>query len=472
LDRAAVKKHAAGEVDEYKKNFAQAMEALENKLETDQGDTLIENGDGLSFLTLRDLGMGPIYVSIIIIGAVIAVWFILWLGTQAWLAIRFGDALALRRRSADVIRNLDFEVTKSREGGLEGSLFQRLGLKIGVKEQQKGRALTLPGLTARYVEYIRNVQKVLGKGSRYGSSKLIICIDELDKITDPIQVGNVLREIKGVLYEENCFYLLSISEDAVRAFEGRLVEQRDIFESTFDEIMVLERLDMGTCVTIARHRCKKAGYGPEDPDNPIVEEALEIAAILSTGVPREFLRNLRAVEAEADGIHEFNPSAAWHTLYGRKLREILKNIKTSTGLETLRADLIEEIGEHLSQCAKGYQAQDVASTLPQVRAKKEYLIERLKTEEEKFSQTALDTHVNLIAADIERLGAWIKFWTEMEIHLMVRQCGLKNGSNTSETRSEAYAGLLDIYAGLPYSVVSTSRKLLALCSVQTPVVAE
>lgn len=30
----------------------------------------------------------------------------------------------------------------------------------------------------------------------------------------------------------------------MRAFEGRLIEQRDIFESTFDEILFLERLDL------------------------------------------------------------------------------------------------------------------------------------------------------------------------------------------------------------------------------------
>jgi hypothetical protein len=303
------------------------------------------------------------------------------------------------------------------------------------------------------------VQRVLG--DTYGSPKLIICIDELDKISDPKQVGNVLGEIKGALYEKDCFYLLSISEDAVREFEGRLVEQRDIFESTFDEIMFLERLDLATCLDIARGRCEDAGYGPNDEVSPDIQEAMEIASVLSTGVPRELLRNLRAVEHKAGRVGNFEPSLAWHALFRRKLRDILKKVRTSTGndLEIARADLIGDIEKYLGLCPNGYDEKVVLDSLASVRDRSKKLSDLAAELKAKADTADPSIRAAALESDIELIWAWSRCWIELEIHLLVRLCSFTAAAEKAQTRSEAYSSLLVTYGGLPYSAEVTSRRL-------------
>ena len=53
----------------------------------------------------------------------------------------------------------------------------------------------------------------------------------------PEQVKELLVEIKGALFCPGIFYLISISEDAARSFRRRLAAGRDIFESTFDDVL-------------------------------------------------------------------------------------------------------------------------------------------------------------------------------------------------------------------------------------------
>ncbi|MEE8257622.1 MAG: hypothetical protein V3R60_07030 [Acidobacteriota bacterium] len=416
----------------YSDNLIQARDFLRAALDR------IETSD-IGFYRLRELGMGPLIVVGVAVGGGLVLVFFVFLGLKIRQALMHGDILGLLKRSEDIIRNLEYEVTQSRGGTLNLPLFQRLGASFSLSEKQRGRALTLPALTARYIEYIHDVQRVLG--AKYGSPKLIICIDELDKITDPKQVGNVLREIKGALYEEDCFYLLSISEDAVRAFEGRLVEQRDIFESTFDEILFLERLDLATCVRIARERCKGTGYGPRDKVIPDIEEAMVIAAVLSTGVPRELLRNLRAVEQIAGRVLDFKPSLAWHTLFRRKLRDILKNVRTSNGLEQVRADLIDEIEDYLGQCDGGYDENVVRHCLSSVRKRTKALAAQSASLQTKADMADREFRAVALESDIELIRAWIRCWIELEIHLLVRQCSIACATGDARTRSGAYAGL-------------------------------
>ncbi len=74
------------------------------------------------------------------------------------------------------------------------------------------------------------------------------------------------------------------------------------------------------------------------------------------------------------------------------------------------------------------------------------------TADRKFRAAALET-------DIELIRAWIKCWIELEIHLLVRHCGLAFAAGDARTRSGAYADLLGTYARLPYSTEATVRRL-------------
>jgi hypothetical protein len=422
------------------------------KKQNKQRIVLFEQARNLGFLQIISYALGFIFIIFIIS-------LLLWLCKQVFRIRKFGKALELRSRSEQIIRNLEYHVTKSKESSFNGGWLKRLSFKFGLKEQHTDRALTLPGLTVQYREYLKDVQDVLSEYNGTKSRKLIICIDELDKITDPTEVGNVLREIKGALYEENCFYLLSISEDAVRAFEGRLVEQRDIFESTFDEIFVLERLNICTCVEIAVKRCEMADIELDILNTPNVEEVIEIAAVLASGVPREFLRNMRVVLNSAKAIENFNTSKCWHALFDRKLKETQKNIRTSVGLELLRADLIEEVEKFSHHSEARYNNANIGSDLTMVQNRIIRLRNKCDRLQSRLVTATREDYLTSVRSEVTLLRTWVKFWIEFEIHLTAFKVSLSAMARNEGDRRETYGELLDIYAGLSYSVEGTMRHL-------------
>ena len=199
---------------------------------------LIEPGAGPAsssqFQWLSDINLNTVlpYIGILFI------FVLLFFGERIWRLLNFMLRGILNFKLLTVVRDSEdfLQYLYYSEGREASAGFSFRGLSLGGKKVLTARALTLQGLTDRYLEYVRDVQK-------HYNSKLIIAIDELDKITDPAEVRDILLEIKGALFEKGCFYLLSISEDAARAFRGRLSEGRDIFESSFDDVMSISQMD-------------------------------------------------------------------------------------------------------------------------------------------------------------------------------------------------------------------------------------
>lgn len=67
--------------------------------------------------------------------------------------------------------------------------------------------------------------------------RVLIGIDELDKISSDERAHQFLNEIKAIFGIEHCYYIISISEDAMASFERRELPFRDVFDSSFDEII-------------------------------------------------------------------------------------------------------------------------------------------------------------------------------------------------------------------------------------------
>ena len=407
-------------------------------------------------------------IVVLMIGALISLVLVTW--RRAKEARRHKHALGLIRTTEGVIRMLDYHVTRSRSAQVQVPLLQRIMGSFSVSEQEQERSLTLPGLTAHYIKHIREVQDVLEQV--YNSRKLIICIDELDKINDPEQVGNVLREIKGALYLEDCFYLLSISEDAVKAFESRFIEERDIFESTFDEIMFIERLDLPTCEKVALRRLEEIGYNIEESENcNHVAEAIRLASVVSTGVPREFLRNMRVIVTESHGLKKLNATSSWYALFQRNLLETLEKIRAACGLEELRAELIEDI-ERLNKltAATIREAQD--SSILTGNFNKSTTCDEISNLEKRLSEFAeitgdlgkkweremSDERRGKLQAQLELVDTWQRNWLELLIYLYLRKACLIKSGTTEFTN--ACKELLDIYAMLPYSFARSKKLLL------------
>jgi len=192
--------------------------------------------------------------------------------------------------------------------------FELHGLSLGAKRTLADRSLTLPGLTARYQRFVRRL-------TEHYNGKLVVAIDELDKVHDLIQVQALLAEIKGALFMPGTYYLVSIAEDAASAFRHRLTSGRDIFESTFDEIIEVPamHLDAAHSVLSARASQGALGAAPLDPD------LLWVPAVLGGGVPREMLRSLRALHL----LQPATPADACAQLLARDMSEWISHLAES-----------------------------------------------------------------------------------------------------------------------------------------------
>jgi hypothetical protein len=157
------------------------------------------------------------------------------------------------------------------------------GFTIGGKRTMTARSLTLESLTARYLDFLQTILP-------YYNNKFVIVIDELDKVIEPMHVRDFLLELKGALFGRGCFYLISISEDAARAFRGRLAEGRDIFESTFDYVVEIDRMSPDAAAGMIRKRLEKSAKAPQ-----FSEDAVLLLTVFGGGIPREIIRHFSDV---------------------------------------------------------------------------------------------------------------------------------------------------------------------------------
>jgi hypothetical protein len=83
-----------------------------------------------------------------------------------------------------------------------------------------------------------------------------IGIDELDKIDSVHDAGRFLNEIKVLFGIPHCFFLVSLSEDAMSQFERRGLPMRDVFDSSFDDVVRVGPLDASRSVALLRERTR------------------------------------------------------------------------------------------------------------------------------------------------------------------------------------------------------------------------
>lgn len=196
--------------------------------------------------------------------------------------------------------------------------------KLTRSQQLTDRPLSLPGLTAECSKYLKQVAEVF-------NGKVVICIDELDKITDVAALLELLKGIKGILGQENTHFLLTISEDAMAFFTERLSRERNLVESSFEEIVYLDRLDYDLSIRVVR----RALSLPETASIPAPENIM-ILWLFGAGIPREIKRNMITCDNEGAPVAQAAPRQLWRILYRAKLN----------GMLTLSAPKANEAQEH------------------------------------------------------------------------------------------------------------------------------
>jgi len=136
----------------------------------------------------------------------------------------------------------------------------------------------------------RGVQQRLAQGrGQEGVGRVIICIDEMDKIRDSGRAEQFLNNIKAIFDVPGCLYLVAISEDAMTVFASQTPVIRTAFDSAFDEIISVPPMEFPD----ARQLLELRTTGVPLP-------FLALCHVLAGGVPRELIRAARALMQEAE----------------------------------------------------------------------------------------------------------------------------------------------------------------------------
>jgi hypothetical protein len=185
--------------------------------------------------------------------------------------------------------------------------------KAYVDKQLSDRPLSLPGLTATCTKLLQNIAEVY-------ANKVVVCIDELDKITSIDQLTELLKGVKGILGQENTHFILTISEDAMSKFTERLSSDRNLIESSFEEIVYLDRVDRQTGMHIVRQSLTAMDvvWGEE------FERACLLFWIFGAGVPREIKRFVFSCFSSGIDVYDGQSFSVWKLIYLDMLQSMIK----------------------------------------------------------------------------------------------------------------------------------------------------
>ena len=184
---------------------------------------------------------------------------------------------------------------QSYTSGWSGSLKLPFGVEGGINDAQTlaRNQRSLPELVQDFREFLQLL------AAKYG--RVIIGIDELDKLESDAKAHLFLNEIKAIFGISKVFYLVSVSENAVSAFERRGLPFRDVFDSSFDTIVHVDYLKLNESKQLLKRRTTR-----------IPEPFLCLSHCLSGGLPRDLIRTCRDMLeiAVQENLRDLVPLAA------------------------------------------------------------------------------------------------------------------------------------------------------------------
>jgi Cdc6-like AAA superfamily ATPase len=260
------------------------------------------------------------------------------LGLLGFLMKRMLDSRSLRYgrerdaspegRAEIILRNLRWQQERTSSLALKAEPWGGL-LKIESEKSATSteRELGRPRLVADFQDFIRTIIK------SHKFKRIIIAIDELDKLATTDDLIAVINEVKDILHIEGTHVIVSVSHDALYRFLLRGLPSRDVFDSTFDEIIQIPMLDASESVEVLQKRA--VGF----PANWGVA-----CYILSGGLPRDLLRyGRRCVEIyqQTDGSIASVPSQLLGELAAEKVLAELQASSISSHLTPVGRDKLE-----------------------------------------------------------------------------------------------------------------------------------
>jgi hypothetical protein len=121
--------------------------------------------------------------------------------------------------------------------------------------------------------------------------RVFIGVDELDKMGSAEQAEHFLNEVKGIFGIPHLYFMVSVSDDALNAFERRGLPLRDAFDSSFDEILRVEPLSYSE----SRRLLYRRVIG-------LTEPYVALCHCLGGGLARDVIRAARQVARNAASL--------------------------------------------------------------------------------------------------------------------------------------------------------------------------
>ncbi|MEU8251736.1 NACHT domain-containing protein [Nonomuraea sp. NPDC048916] len=220
--------------------------------------------------------------------------------------------------------------THSGEVGLPGG--GKLSRQSALQRTEQARS---------YPQLVADLRDLLGQISldrQRLQGKVIIGIDELDKIGTAEDAERFLNDLKVIFGVHGCYFLVALSEDALTGFERRSLAIRNTFDSAFDTIVRIPPLRSAESRTLLTRR----GINLPIP-------YVWLCHALTGGLPRDLLRatlDLSTLAARHDD----------HDLVSLAARLIRQDLSVVIGAQLraaaqLTGDHAPAITEWLAKCA-------------------------------------------------------------------------------------------------------------------------
>lgn len=197
--------------------------------------------------------------------------------------------LSLVAASADLLEQLWY-VRKNMSSS--NFSFSYLGGSVaGGQGTEKSRK---PFTTLHLLQMWDDFVKFITSNSHYPINKIIVFIDEVDKMKNVNDIGMFMIVLKALYNPMKLFFVVSISEDALERFRKRFMssQSRDEFDSSFDDTVNIERMRYCQIRELLDDRI--LGYRLPIP-------AIVLIWLQSRGNPREVVRLAREVVGNQQG---------------------------------------------------------------------------------------------------------------------------------------------------------------------------
>jgi hypothetical protein len=329
----------------------------------------------------------------------------------------------------------------SYSSGWSGSLKLPIGIEGGmnVASSLSQKQLSLPEIIADYRNFIKLVAQ---------EYRVIIGIDELDKLPSGEKAHRFLNEIKGIFGLENCFYLLSVSESALSSFDRRGLPFRNVFDSSFDDMIHVPYLNLEAAKTLIKRRV----IGMPIP-------FVCFCYCMSGGLARDLIRTCRNL---LEQVHQAPEKNSLSTLCSSLIKTDIKSKLRATSaaakdnnLEPELTNLLKEI-QHIETSLE-----ELPPSLLKCCDDLSYGVTNISAQQHEYEEVLVKR--NKITSLRDELGSYLYYAVTMldffnkdtDVATFKEEKGLKALEQLAKARQS-----LSISPGIARSVITDLRELL------------